>query len=282
MTSIKLAFFDIDGTLIGAEGKYSNRTKRAITLLHNNGIKTAIASGRPPFAAQFLYEELNIRDAGLFFAGAAIYNPSRKQYLKTNYLNVNASSEAKSQSVPSTQLIQLVSAIKENQLYCEVYTRDNFYTEDDCSDIYQAHSTVLRAKAIVSNLNEVIEKQLVVKLLIGANVDDFDLTSIEKDFPHYHFAYAKMASHPNWVFASIIHESSCREKGFYELCQYHQVDSAEVIAFGDAQSDQMFIEIAGTGVAMGDAPTSVKQSANIVTDTSDNDGVASVIEQLFS
>ncbi|MGI1677977.1 MAG: HAD family hydrolase [Cellvibrionaceae bacterium] len=287
MTSIKLAFFDVDGTLIGSDGKYSERTKKSIARLHDNGIKTAIASGRPPFAAQFLFDELGISDTGLFYAGAAIYDPKKQSYLKSNFLNRlnkglgdNFTSTFHSEQL-SVDLLQLISVIKEKQLYSEVYTEDSFYTKCKQSEIYKAHSKVLRSEAGEQTLDSIVESKMVFKLLIGTDVNHCSLALIESDFPNYDFAYAKMASHPNWMFASITSTLSSRKKGFDYLCEVHDVTSDEVIAFGDAQSDQVFIENAGVGVAMGDAPKEVKLSANIVTETADENGVAKIIEQIF-
>ncbi|WP_368731568.1 HAD hydrolase family protein [Pseudomonas sp. 2822-17] len=39
------------------------------------------------------------------------------------------------------------------------------------------------------------------------------------------------------------------------------------------------IELAGLGVAMGNAPEEVKEKADIVTDTNINEGVATVVEK---
>lgn len=44
--------------------------------------------------------------------------------------------------------------------------------------------------------------------------------------------------------------------------------------FGDDVNDTNMLKIVGTGVAMGNAVTSVKRVANYVTETNDNHGVA--------
>jgi len=284
MATIKLAFFDIDGTLIGSDGGYSQATKSAVLELRRNGVRTAIASGRPPFAAQFLFDELDITDVGLFYAGAAIYDPLRQCYLKSHYLNdiqgLNDTNNKPDNNVVT--LLKLLATIKKENLYCEAYTRNGFATEQK-SDIYYAHSRVLRIDAsLIQSIESVVESNAVYKLLIGAPINAFKLSDIELDFPEFDFAYAKMASHSDWLFASVTNKSSCRKNGFDYLCDFHHVTPEEVIAFGDAQSDKVFIESAGLGVAMGDAPNEVKQLADIVTDTADNDGVAKVINRLLA
>ena len=41
------------------------------------------------------------------------------------------------------------------------------------------------------------------------------------------------------------------------------------------------LQLAGTGVAMGNAPEHVKTEADIVTDTNDNDGIYKVLKKVF-
>lgn len=53
-----------------------------------------------------------------------------------------------------------------------------------------------------------------------------------------------------------------------------------VIAFGDAENDITMIESAGIGVAMGNARDTVKEKADIVADTCENDGVAKTLKEL--
>ena len=55
--------------------------------------------------------------------------------------------------------------------------------------------------------------------------------------------------------------------------------SKQCIACGDAYNDITMIQYAGLGVAMGNAVDEVKEAADIITDTNDQDGVAKVVEE---
>jgi len=50
-------------------------------------------------------------------------------------------------------------------------------------------------------------------------------------------------------------------------------------AIGDNFNDIDMIKYAGLGVAMGNAPLEVKQAADVITSTNDNDGIVQVIEK---
>jgi hydroxymethylpyrimidine pyrophosphatase-like HAD family hydrolase len=58
-------------------------------------------------------------------------------------------------------------------------------------------------------------------------------------------------------------------------------DRSEVIAMGDNYNDKEMIRFAGMGVAMGNAPDEIKQVADYVTDTNNEDGVRKALEKLF-
>ena len=55
----------------------------------------------------------------------------------------------------------------------------------------------------------------------------------------------------------------------------------EVICVGDAGNDKHMIEYAGLGVAMGNATDDIKEIANYITRTNDEDGVAHVINKFI-
>ena len=58
------------------------------------------------------------------------------------------------------------------------------------------------------------------------------------------------------------------------------VDVAQTMAFGDTQNDISMIRAAGFGVAMGNATEDVKEAADYVTRTNEEDGVAYALEKL--
>ncbi len=57
------------------------------------------------------------------------------------------------------------------------------------------------------------------------------------------------------------------------------MDRRDVIACGDSFNDIAMLEYAGLGVAMANAQESVKEVADVVTLSNDEEGVARVIEE---
>ena len=63
------------------------------------------------------------------------------------------------------------------------------------------------------------------------------------------------------------------------LCMNLNIPIENAIAVGDEENDQHMIKYAGLGVAMGNARNSIKEIADYVTDTNNENGVAKVINK---
>src|SRR6187431_2157083 len=189
---IRLAFFDIDGTLLDSHGQIHPLLYPAIARLKSKGIKTAIASGRPYFAARFLVDELGINDAGMFYTGAHLFDPCSQQTL----LDIPLLCE---------DALAVVQAAQTLDLYTEVYTPSGFYLQEQ-SEISRVHAAHLRTNPELSDLASVVMHSSVSKLLIGVNrVAHGDRISVvERQFPQMIFARAYLAAYPEWQFASVI------------------------------------------------------------------------------
>lgn len=66
------------------------------------------------------------------------------------------------------------------------------------------------------------------------------------------------------------------------LFKHLNIPRDNTYAFGDGHNDIEMLQLVGTGIAMGNAPDSVKQHADRVTDTVDRDGIAQAFTSLFN
>ena len=76
-------------------------------------------------------------------------------------------------------------------------------------------------------------------------------------------------------------ENATKGNGLMWLADYLGVDREATMAVGDGENDVSMIRMAGVGVAMDNALDLVKQYADEITLTNDEDGVAAVIERLI-
>jgi hydroxymethylpyrimidine pyrophosphatase-like HAD family hydrolase len=64
------------------------------------------------------------------------------------------------------------------------------------------------------------------------------------------------------------------------LCQHYGLTMNQVMAFGNEGNDLEMLNEAGIGVAMGNAPKYVQQSADIITKSNDDEGIVRVLDKL--
>ena len=84
---------------------------------------------------------------------------------------------------------------------------------------------------------------------------------------------------PNCI--DILDGGISKAKGISIISEELDIPREEVIAVGDNINDIEMIEYAGLGVAMGNAPEKVKDKADYVTTSNNDDGLARFLENLL-
>ncbi|MDE7295402.1 MAG: HAD hydrolase family protein, partial [Oscillospiraceae bacterium] len=67
----------------------------------------------------------------------------------------------------------------------------------------------------------------------------------------------------------------------FEACAAAKISPEEVTAFGDDLADIPMLRACGLGVAMGNAVKEVKQAADFVIGSNDEEGIAKYLEENF-
>lgn len=83
--------------------------------------------------------------------------------------------------------------------------------------------------------------------------------------------------HPD--FADITMKSADKGMGLSAIISRHSIKPEETMAFGDGGNDMSIIRKAGIGVAMGNANEPLKNVADYITDSVDEDGIYKALER---
>ncbi len=70
-----------------------------------------------------------------------------------------------------------------------------------------------------------------------------------------------------------------KEKAILAVCEAYHADVSEIVAFGDDYADIGMLKLCGIGVAMGNAIQEVKDIADAITLSNEEDGVAAYLEK---
>ena len=129
------------------------------------------------------------------------------------------------------------------------------------------------------SLKEAISgKNIMFQAMFLAQPDELD--TFEKQFASQicqHFSGVR--SQP--VIYEAMPKGTTKATALKQLAQHLEIKPQEIMALGDANNDIEMLEFAGLGVAMGNSSDYVKKLANYVTDTNDENGVATAIEKFI-
>jgi cof family protein len=77
----------------------------------------------------------------------------------------------------------------------------------------------------------------------------------------------------------IVHKKANKGYATRKAPKYFMIPLTQMIAFGDDTNDIDMIKLVGVGVAMGNSTPQLKEVADYITDTNDNNGIASWINK---
>ena len=116
------------------------------------------------------------------------------------------------------------------------------------------------------------------KFILLGNGDDAYLADVEQKMKDK-FQENLSISRSEAFFLEVMAKGIDKAKSLERLLEIKNATKEEMIACGDGYNDLSMISFAGLGVAMGNAVDGVKNVADYVTLSNDEDGVAKVVEE---
>lgn len=249
-------FFDIDGTLVSFKThEIPPSTIFALTQAKANGHRVYIATGRPPIIITNLGAIEHLIDGYITTNGALCYVGNEM---------------VTCQPIPKSDVQTLVDDSKAKGYSLIVVGRRDVAVLDPTGDVHRIFQQMLAVKNLdkASPLEQVLEQ---------------DILQLTPFFPA-DYEQQLMARLPHCIsgrwhpeFTDITANGADKGKGILAIAQYEGLDPSQTIAFGDGGNDTSMILQAGTGIAMGNAIDELKQQADYVTTTVDEDGILNAL-----
>ena len=264
----KVLALDIDGTLTNSEKKITERTKRAVDAAAERGVKIVIASGRPVQGIGEFARELRLKENDGYILS---FNGGRLISCKTGEI-------IHDMKLPLEYLPEIYALLKEYGVNLMSYEGDDLITEtpDDEFLAIEARINGLGIKK-VDNLVEHIDFPINKCLMLG---EGNYLAEVEKKV-HAALCDRMDVYRSEPYFLEILPKGVDKAKALEKLLNMLGSSREELMACGDGFNDLTMIRYAGLGVAMANARDEVKESADYVTCSNDEDGVAAAIEHLI-
>ena len=262
--AIRLVAMDLDDTLLRDDWTIAPRVIKAIQKAQTQGVKMTIATGRMPISTRPYAEQLGVDVPVITYHGAMI-----QQVLSGEILFRRV--------IPSALATEIVRDVAGRGIYAQIYLKDRVVTPqlNDWSREYERISSVRIEQADLSILLSQ-EPEGVEKILLMAKESDLDQFA-----PRLRELYGEKV-HLTKSKPCFLEMTDCQvNKGvaLAALAERFGIAREDVMAIGDSFNDLEMIKYAGIGVAMGNARSEIKEQADLVTASNEEDGVAEAIER---
>lgn len=270
--SIKVIIMDIDGTLANSQKVITTKTKEALLKAQEKGAILILASGRPTTGLIDLAKQLEMdQHHGLLVS----YNGSRVVDCKTNEILFNQAmsvEEGKAVLEHMKKFDRVRPMIDKGEYMYVTDVYDNYIQfNGKPHNIMQSESRGNKYKLCeVDDLVEFVDYQL-NKILTFADPEYLQ--------EHHQAMMEPFKDTLSCMFTSPFYfeftaKGIDKAKALDTVLKPMGYTQDEMIAFGDGHNDASMVKYAGIGVAMGNAVQALKDIADDITLSNDEDGIA--------
>ena len=263
----KLLVLDVDGTLLTDEGQISKRTLAALKKAQQMGVILVLASGRPLYGLKPLAKKLDLDKYGGYLLA---YNGAQM-------VETSTGKEILSQTIEKEVFPFLEKEANKHGVAIFTYS-DNKVLTNDASNPYILREARINGMEVeeYKPLAAVIDFNPYKSILV--NTDTKEIIELEEEFKKRLDGVMNVFRTEPY-FLEVVPELIDKANALGVLLETLQIAAKKVLVIGNGVADYSMIQMAGLGVAMGNAIDSVKRCADLVTASNNEDGVALVVEE---
>lgn len=255
---------DLDGTLLGAGGVVTERTRAALLELDRRGVTVVFVTGRPIRWMDDLWEHVGGHGLAICSNGGIVYDVSRHEVVRMRPID----------PAVGLEVARLIRAEVPEALFALERTT-GFGKEPAFLPHPDDHE---RSDLEVGPLEQVFTDNVVKLLALAAEREPTEFwAAVEATVGHLVTTTWSAIGALVEMSAAGVTKASTLEL----LCADLGVARDEVVAFGDMPNDLPMLSWAGTSYAMENGHASVLEAATHRAPRHDEDGVAQVLEELF-
>lgn len=276
MNNRQLVVFDLDGTLLTSEKVITEHAKKEIVRLQERGHLVTLATGRTILSAQQYIDELYLETPIILYDGSIIYDPMSKQVIQESY-------------IPTDQYIELLTVFDTMSSTPFVYTVDNYnklnlYYTNETSNVTEYLKTLNESSIgceiiSVESLYELQDTNIAQLFLAETSKNATLIEELKNQFHELTIANFENNLMRKLHYLEIYNRLSNKGHALTYLKEEVLVD--KIVCFGDNSNDYEMFTVATTAVAMGNSITEIKENADYVTLSNDEDGVAYFLKNIF-
>ncbi len=264
--TIKLVAIDLDDTLLDPGLNISSRCLEAIQRAQEKGILVTLATGRM-YSSALPYARLLQVDVPLItYQGALVKNSLSGEVLYNK-------------PVPIELGVEVMEYFRQSEVHYHCYFGDQLCMEKLSEEGRQYAILAGVEPVIISSLIERARYEASYKILAVVE-DEARIIDMEKHLKGL-YGFTLNITRSKSHFLETMHPRATKGDALEVVASHYGIKQDEVMALGDSYNDLDMIEWAGLGVAMGNAREEVKQAADYITFSNDEEGVAEALHKFI-
>jgi len=261
---MRLVASDIDGTILGHDGKISDRTVRALHACRDAGVGLVFVTGRPPRWLHPLQDQLGHTGTVICSNGAVVWDLEAERMVSARALELDAVFEVR----------RIIKQLRPSALFA-AETLAGFHLE---SGFIGTGSSGLLQEFTPAPLQDTLTaSDAVVKFLAIVREGTADEFLAEVTPAVAHLAAATHSA-PNVALLELSLPGVNKAVTLADYAASLGVQAQDVVAFGDMPNDIEMLRWAGQGYAMASGHPDAIRAAGRQAPHFDDDGVAQILE----
>ncbi len=237
----RLLALDMDGTLLNDEQQITPETEKWIKKAVEAGVHVCLSTGRAFRSALPYAEQLGLQTPMVTVNGSEVWRAPHELYRRS--------------LMDPVLVTQMYEIAQHYDIWFWAYSLDEVHKRDNWDGNVEGREWL---KFGYQTEDDDIRHKLLLQL------QDMGGLEITNSSPY------NLEINPQGV---------NKAAGIREVCRLLGINMSQVVAVGDSLNDLSVIQQAGLGVAMGNAQKTVKQEADVVVASNNEDGIAEVIQK---
>ncbi|HHX02484.1 MAG TPA: HAD family phosphatase [Firmicutes bacterium] len=269
-TRYKLVALDLDGTLLSARGELSTAVRQAIAAVQSQGVQVTLATGRRACRTLPWARALHIEVPVVAHNGAVVVDPQSGRFYCQQGISITVANE-------------LIGELHRLNLPYLVYRGEDQGEMGMLTAQFAEHKTEFLT--YIDDQLEITENLFLeaapIKIAVLAKAEQMKEVVDAWHRRYGHAANMITYKSDGYIGVDFVPPNCSKASGIGCILSLLELDFSHVLAIGDDYNDLALIQAAGFGVAMGHAPVTVKQHADFIAPSGDQDGVAYVLKRFL-
>ena len=265
MRTYSIVFLDIDGTLLDSRHQVMPCTGNHLKSLHEKGVPIILCSARPPKGVNLVAEQVELQDPIACYNGGLIIDEGHT-LLRDVGIDIQLATDFK----------RFVTE-RFPELVVSAYLYNVWLAEDPQHPLIQQEADISGCTPLKGSLEQVASAASHIHKLLCIG-DAMRIRALQKELSE-HFPQL-MALRSKATYLEILPPEATKGSAAKVLLEHYGLRAEQAVAFGDSDVDVDMLQYCGLGVAMGNAPRSVKEAADYVTASNDEEGVYIALNSL--